>query len=155
MRETKYSMSGFMKIFKMPIMTELALLLSVIAFFESFFLTLKLDGNLICTQYKFSPVLLVLLLFASLFSFANFGNIITEDAKKSVFQTFLITRGLAITYSIIRRMTVTFYHFNYCGWVNYWYYLLGDILILILIFEYGYAISYHIRMKYKTIDKKE
>jgi hypothetical protein len=154
MKETKYSMSGFMKIFKMPIMTELTLLLFVIIFFESFFLTLKLDGNLICTEYKFSSGLLVILLFTSLFSFANFGNIITEDAKRSVFRTFMITRGLAITYSIIRRITITFYHFNYCSWVNYWYYLLGDILILILIFEYGYAITYHIRTKYKTIEKK-
>ncbi len=155
MKETKYSMSGFKKIFKMPIFTELALLLSVIAFFESFFLTIKLDGNLICAQYKFSPVLLILLLFASLFSLANFGNIITEDAKKSVFQTFMITRGVVIAYSIVRRITVILYHFNYCGWVNYWYYLLGDFLILIMIFEYGYAIFYHIRTKYKTIEKKE
>jgi hypothetical protein len=155
MKETKYSMSGFMNIFKMPIMAELALLFFVIAFFESFFSTIKFDGYLICTQYKFSPGLLVILLFTLLYSLANFGNIITEDAKKAVFRTFMITRGLAITYSIIRRMTITFYHFNYCGWVNYWYYLLGDILILIMIFEYGYAIFYHIRTKYKTIEKKE
>ncbi len=155
MKETKYSMSGFMKIFKMPIFAELAFLYFVIAFFESFLFTLRLDGNLICTQYRLNPGLLVLLLFTLLFSFANFGNIITEVAKKSIFRTFMIIRGVAITYSVVRRITIALYHLNYCGWVNYWYYLLGDLLILIMIFEYGYAIFYHIRTKYKTIEKKE
>ena len=134
---------------KTSTIVELILLTSVVVFFETLFLIIKLRGNFLCDGYQFNAISLIIFFLILILSFGSLERTLSRDKKNNLIDTiFRINKTIIIIYGIIRRINITLYHKDYCGFTNYGYYILADLILIIIFLELIYNIIYHIKTKH-------
>lgn len=128
---------------------ELILLTSVIVFFETLFLIIKLRGNFLCDGYQFNVIPLIIFFLILILSIGSLERTLSREKKNSLIDSvFRFNKSIIIIYCIVRRIIITLYHKDYCGFTNYGYYILADLILAIIFLELVYNIVYQIKTKH-------